>query len=365
MPLASPSGGPGARTGGYRLPVSEAAQPAPPPLSSPSPVLPTIAPIAWVTPAAVLGSEAAGFTPWLAKNLDLLANALGLDDVELISTETDVSGKRLDILAALGDDGSGTTLGLAIEAQYGSTDHDHLGKLVTYAAGVAATYDRVLCVWLVDVVHPAHEAAIELLNRETSDRLGFILARVRFTQAGPAAFSVDIDVVSQPNEFLRAAQHKAASAHPEREAFLTEVLELARQPLLAAGYSKVSPAGKDGYFANVYWPGTNEWRLHVRVPKQDSDFRAMVYASAHPTTDENAAVLTRLSAHAHLVEGKVADTGAELDWESHLTNKHAKVAALAVCSWPQIGYASDPAEAAERLVHFGLGIAAAAKAAGY
>ena len=39
-------------------------------------------------------------------------------------------------------------------------------------------------------------------------------------------------------------------------------------------------------------------------------------------------------------------------------------AALAVCEWPGFGYGSQPEEAADRLVEFCTGLAAAAEAAG-
>jgi hypothetical protein len=52
----------------------------------------------------VVGGEATGFTPWLSTHLEVVGTVLGLEDVELVSTEVDVAGKRLDILAAVADD---------------------------------------------------------------------------------------------------------------------------------------------------------------------------------------------------------------------------------------------------------------------
>jgi len=44
-------------------------------------------------------SESQGFTPWLAENLDLLSEALGVGDTEVVGPEVPVGGFRLDILA--------------------------------------------------------------------------------------------------------------------------------------------------------------------------------------------------------------------------------------------------------------------------
>lgn len=136
--------------------------------------------IEWSTAGEVLGGGAAAFTPWLSRNLDVIRDALGIDELDLVATEVDVAGKRLDILAAASEGPDGTQLAVAIEAQYGVSNHDHLGKLLTYTAGAEATADRVLAVWVVDQVHPAHLAAVEMLNRQTSERLGFVLMRIRF-----------------------------------------------------------------------------------------------------------------------------------------------------------------------------------------
>ena len=66
----------------------------------------TISAVQWMAARDVLGAEASHFTPWLADNLDILADALGLAELILVETESDVAGNRLDILATgIDDDG--------------------------------------------------------------------------------------------------------------------------------------------------------------------------------------------------------------------------------------------------------------------
>src|SRR5688572_21696490 len=75
----------------------------------------------------VWGHEAQGFTPWLSQNLDLLAEALKIDELELKGTEVSAGDFRLDILA---EDTQGHPV--LIENQFGPTDHKHLGQLISY-----------------------------------------------------------------------------------------------------------------------------------------------------------------------------------------------------------------------------------------
>lgn len=80
----------------------------------------------------IWNNEARDFTPWLAQeeNLEILSNEIGLD-IELIETEAKIGSFNTDILAkdTYSDDI------IIIENQLEQTDHDHLGKIITYASG--------------------------------------------------------------------------------------------------------------------------------------------------------------------------------------------------------------------------------------
>lgn len=73
------------------------------------------------------------FTPWLQENIDKLGSAIGVDIADA-ETEVSIGNYRLDILAYE----SGTNRKIAIENQYGTTNHTHLGQLITYMAGLIA-----------------------------------------------------------------------------------------------------------------------------------------------------------------------------------------------------------------------------------
>lgn len=75
------------------------------------------------------------FSNWLAKesNIEYLNEILGLTLIE-VDKEINVGPYRCDIVAT--DETSG--LKVIIENQLESTNHDHLGKIITYASGLDA-----------------------------------------------------------------------------------------------------------------------------------------------------------------------------------------------------------------------------------
>ena len=112
----------------------------------------------------VWSNEAQAFTPWLAEHLDVLGDALGIT-IELEERESSVGAFSLDILAR--DQDSGEVV--VIENQIEQSDHEHLGKLITYASGKDAKY----IVWIVKDAREEHRAAIEWLNKISDDTIGF------------------------------------------------------------------------------------------------------------------------------------------------------------------------------------------------
>ena len=92
------------------------------------------------------------FTPWLAGdgNFTQLADALGLE-LQIEGVEVPVRPFSADILAK---DRDGNFV--VIENQFGKTNHDHLGKVLTYAATLNASAKSLLFVPLRRI-QPAQE----------------------------------------------------------------------------------------------------------------------------------------------------------------------------------------------------------------
>ena len=110
------------------------------------------------------------FSEWLSKheNLELLNEVIGITLSE-VEKEVYVGSYRCDLV------GNDETTGdkVIIENQLEASNHDHLGKIITYASGL----DAKVIVWIVKEAREEHRSAIEWLNNNTSERLNFIFDR--------------------------------------------------------------------------------------------------------------------------------------------------------------------------------------------
>jgi hypothetical protein len=145
----------------------------------------------------VWGHEASDFTAWLAQqeNLDTLSEEIGID-IKLIQIEVNVGRFNVDILAE--EESSGRKI--IIENQLEDTNHDHLGKIITYASG----YDAEIVIWIVREVREEHQKAIEWLNEHTDENVSFFLIKIELWQIEGSNPAPRFDVLVSPNEWAKA-----------------------------------------------------------------------------------------------------------------------------------------------------------------
>ena len=147
--------------------------------------------------------EAINFTPWLAEaeNLALLAEAVGMV-LELEAVEKPVESFSADILAR--DVVTGRWV--LIENQLESTDHTHLGQILTYAAGL----DAETVIWIARDFREPHRAAIDYLNRISASEHNFFGVQVELLRIGTSAYAPRFNVVAKPNDWSKFIANKAS-----------------------------------------------------------------------------------------------------------------------------------------------------------
>ncbi len=140
--------------------------------------------------------EANDFTKWLAEeaNLEELGNAVGID-IDLEERESSVGSFNVDLFAS--ESGSGRKI--IIENQLEDTNHDHLGKLITYASGKGAE----VIIWIVKRARDEHRQAIEWLNQHTDSNLGFFLVEIELWQINDSLLAPKFNVVEKPNDWAK------------------------------------------------------------------------------------------------------------------------------------------------------------------
>jgi hypothetical protein len=148
--------------------------------------------------------EANDFSNWLAQqeNLDLLSEEVGVE-IKLVQTEANVGKFNVDILAE--EESSGRKI--IIENQLEYTNHDHLGKIITYASG----YDAEIIIWIVKNVREEHQKAIEWLNEHTDEKINLFLVKIELWQIKNSTPAPKFEIIVSPNEWAKVLKTSAGN----------------------------------------------------------------------------------------------------------------------------------------------------------
>lgn len=139
------------------------------------------------------------FSNWLAKeeNIKLLDDEICLTLMD-INKEVYIGSYRCDLVAK--DETTGQIV--IIENQLEATNHDHLGKIITYAAGL----DAKTIIWIVKEAREEHKAAIEWLNNNSSEEIGFFLIELHAYKINDSLPAPMFKVVEKPNNFTKTSK---------------------------------------------------------------------------------------------------------------------------------------------------------------
>jgi len=149
--------------------------------------------------------EASDFTNWLAQeeNFQQLAEEIGLE-MQVLKTEASVGSFSADILA----EEINTGKKIIIENQLEVTNHDHLGKLITYASGLEANY----IIWIFREMRDEHRRAIDWLNEITDEDLNIFAIRMELWKIGDSLPAPKFNIICSPNDWAKALKKSTSSA---------------------------------------------------------------------------------------------------------------------------------------------------------
>jgi len=256
--------------------------------------------------------EATDFTQWLAlpENIDQLAEViLGGGALTVTGTEVNVGLYKADILAVDSEDRV-----VVIENQLEQTNHDHLGKIITYAAGKQAE----VMVWIVKQAREEHENAINWLNEHTDEHVHFFLIQIEAWRIGDSAPAPRFNVIAKPNDWLKVVKQDTTAGTPSD-------LKLQQQ----AFFELVTERGGDGAPHVKSWSkplpqhwydvrlGSSKAQISVTLNSQRGYVGVEVYCNAK---EPYYALVKQRDA----IEAAV---GMELDWQELPTKKASRIIA--------------------------------------
>lgn len=249
------------------------------------------------------------FSEWLSKkeNIENLNEILGLTLVD-ISKETYVGSYRCDLFAK--DETTG--IKVIVENQLEMSNHDHLGKIITYASGL----DAKVVVWIVKEAREEHRSAIEWLNNNTNSNVNFFLIEIHAYKIGNSDNAPMFQVIEQPNDFIK--NNKSTNSSDTMNKSQSQRVEFWNQfnnVLVERGKPfNVRKATTDHWY-NVAI-GTSDAHIDITLVNKDSVIGVELYIT------DNKELFDKLYQKKDEIE---TDLGLELDWRRLNNSKASRI----------------------------------------
>ena len=249
------------------------------------------------------------FSEWLSKkeNIENLNEILGLTLID-ISKETYVGSYRCDLFAK--DETTG--IKVIIENQLEISNHDHLGKIITYASGL----DAKVIVWIVKEAREEHRSAIEWLNNNTNSNVNFFLIEIHAYRIGESDPAPMFQVVEQPNDFIK--NNKSTNRDESMNKSQSQRMEFWNQfnnVVIERGKPfNIRKATTDHWY-NVAI-GTSEAHIDITSVNKDSLIGVELYIT------DNKELFDKLFEKKDIIE---KDLGFKLDWRRLDNSKASRI----------------------------------------
>jgi len=242
--------------------------------------------------------EEKDLSPWIAENVDALNEVLNLQ-IEIEGKEEYVHNFRLDLV---GTDNS-SQMPVIIENQFGQSNHDHLGKLITYSAAKEAG----IVIWIANEIQIAHRNAIEWLNKISPQEMTFYSVELEVFQIDNSLPAPNFRIVAGPPPSKRKAI-VFGEISPRNKRYM-DFFDKLRSKILS-----IQPNFTHAKALPFSWWGLGIGRSGFSVGSSftiDSKFRVEIYIDMGKK-EYNEIAFGELKEKREVIEGK---TGKELIWD--------------------------------------------------
>jgi hypothetical protein len=242
-----------------------------------------------VDPRAVWPSEAANFTPWLRENIDRLADVLGIGFDEVTSEEP-VGRFSADLW---GQEEGTAGRSVVIENQLTESDHDHLGKLLTYAGWLKAD----IAVWVATQFREEHLEALRSLNNSSGGQRHYFAIQIDVFQIGGPPRAPFFRVLVQPQGWATGPRDPRTKPSPRMRAyhdFFDELLSRLKTEdpgvtdMSRVGYQSwlPIPSGRTGFSFNWSFARGQRFRVELYIDPGDRERNKQVFDALESQREE-------------------------------------------------------------------------------
>jgi hypothetical protein len=223
-------------------------------------------------------NEDEDFTPWLEENISYIGDLIGVD-IDEIQRESAVGNFSADLIGKIPGDNNY----IVIENQFRTSDHDHLGKLLTYLSGKEAK----IGVWIAEDFREEHISALTYLNESIrSDGLRLFAIKVQIRKIDSSKPAPEFSIVVAPNDFQRSLSHvELSDLDRARVKFFNELVDKYKEinprwnklTVLPQSWLSFS-AGKTGFAYSWAFKGTASKRFTIElyIDRQDVNENAEI-----------------------------------------------------------------------------------------
>lgn len=263
--------------------------------------------------------EANDFTKWLQNNIDVLSEVINLP-LSNVEREQSTGNFYVDLTA---EDNSGNTV--IIENQLEKSNHDHLGKIITYLSSM----DARTAIWIVSEPRPEHVSAINWLNESTA--ANFYLLKIEGVKIGdsdPAPLLTLIVGPSEETENVGKSKREKKERYVLRKEFWTIVLNKLKDKTNL--FNAVSPSESS-------WLGAGSGKRGIQYTMwvTQDDARLSLYIDrGKDSEEENQSILEKLEQYKDEIESIYGD---KFEWHK----KDDERACQIIINIPNGGYKSD------------------------
>lgn len=257
----------------------------------------------------VFRHEAQDFTTWLESHIEVLAERLGIE-LNVEQREKGVGDFKVDLLCENSDGNK-----VIIEDQLEKTDHDHLGKLLTYLVNLDAT----TAIWITSEPRPEHQRVIDWLNESTGADISFYLVKVEGARIDDSPVAPLFTILAGPDpqtKQLGEGKKEWAERHYQRAKFWETLIERSRERTRL--FSNIKPT-------RVNWIRTGAGKTGISFHYSVYIDAAAVDLSIDKGKDsgaENKRLFDLLHAQKEAIE---SDFGGELEWQRLDDRRYSRI----------------------------------------